>query len=188
MSLPLSSHLTVCPSPHPVPGEPANSRVSIHSGRQAGWRLSQRHLGTSLPLRDAGQEGAGKVRSRELWGAGGRQRRQRLASCPGLSPSTAHVTPCLPCYFWSHPLIPSALLRGQCPNPVPPGPEKPASLTDPSSPPPNRGDQGLGQGPAGSPLKVSFGHRGDLPTFEPPGLQPWGLQVGRGATASVNIF
>lgn len=88
-------------------------------------------------LRDRRQEGD-KFRGRGLWG--NRQRRQSLTSCPGLSPSAAtcdSLPPscCFPGYFWSHPLIPSAVLRWQCPGPVPPGPQKPAFLTGPSPAP-----------------------------------------------------
>lgn len=54
-------------------------------------------------------------------GLGGRQRRQRLASCPGLSPSTAHVTPSLsllpPLLFLEPPTHTLSCLKGAVPEP-----------------------------------------------------------------------
>lgn len=101
----------------------------------------------------------GRGRARGLGGAGrGAGARSVARPQPLLAPCDSCPLPCcLPCYFWSHPHTPSAVLRWQCLNPVSPGPQQPAFLTSPSLPPQNQGNQGLCQEPAGSPPKVSSG-------------------------------
>lgn len=95
------------------------------------------HLSAFSEMEDEREKGSGgRGRVSGLWGS--RQRCHSLASCPGLSPSAApcdSLPPpcCFPCYFWSHPLIPSAVLRWQCPNPMPPSTQKPVFLTDPKA-------------------------------------------------------
>ena len=138
----------------------------------AGRCLTQSHLGTSLPSQRWRARGRRVLEAEgESEGAGGAGRGARArpaAQAP--APQQYHMTPSLPLLppllFLESPTHTLSCLKVACPNSAPPGPEKPAFLTDASPPPQNQGSQGLCQGPAGSSLKVSPGPGGGLPSSQ----------------------